>query len=93
MKTTLSNARDALRNALKNGAVGFASHAFDGMVDEGVDTFVVLDELHVALASGDVKRNAGGRGRWIAFGLYLAIVFEVVRPGVVVITVFEAQGR
>lgn len=91
MKMTLSNAREALRLALKSGSVGFAAHAFEGLHDEGVDEQVVTDELAVALAVGDVHKNESAAGRWIAFGVYLAISFEVRRPGVIVVTVFEAR--
>jgi len=90
---TLSAVREALRIALKNGAVSFAEHAFDGVEDEGVNERDVIAELRVAHATRDISRNRSHAGLWVAFGVYLAISFKVVEPSVVVITVFEARQR
>ena len=77
-----------IKRGLAAGTVVFVKpHAEDAMRDEMATKADVLDELAVACAAGDVKSSREHPERWIAFGLYLAVVVEL-NSGVVVVTVF-----
>jgi hypothetical protein len=92
-RVTVQEARAALTRALATGRVVVSGHA---MRDKGgLRTFSepeIRAELKVAAASGEVAHDHHGRGRFLAYGIELALVFEVQAPDVVVITAFLQGG-
>lgn len=92
-RTTLPQARNALKRALASGRVIVSSHATE---DKGglrrYDAAEVLTELETASATGEVDHNRAAPGRFLAYGVELTISFEVIAPNVVVVTVFEQGG-
>jgi hypothetical protein len=88
---TAAEALTALRKALVSGRVRLAEsiHIRESMDDEGIDFAGVIRELTVAVAHRDVHAARAHAGRFVAFGVRLVVVFEVL-DGVVVVTVFDA---
>lgn len=85
-----SQARAAIATALERGRVFFTRHALEAIADEGSDESTVIDELRVAVRDEEVRRDRRYPGRWLAFGVHLAVVVEIDEE-LCVITVFEAR--
>ena len=90
---TLPRAKVALQRALAAGRVVVRSHALEHK--GGLRTYdeaEILADLAVASEMGDVEHNRSAAGRFMAYGVELAMSFEVAPPNVVVVTVFEQGG-
>ena len=93
VRTTLPQAKVALQRALASGRVLVRAHATEEKFGlRKYDEIEVLAELQVASDSGDVDHNRSAPGRFIAYGVELAISFEIAAPNVIVVTVFEQGG-
>lgn len=90
---TRPKALAALRNAVASGNVRIAGHALERAEQRGWDVDDILNELEVAARWGEVGASDNSPGRWLAYGVYMVICFEVIAPNIVVITVFHQEGH
>ena len=92
-RLSLPQARIVLKKALASARVLVHPH---GTSDKGAlrtySEVLVLAELKTASENEDIDHNRSAPGRFIAYGVELAISFEVVAPNIVVVTVFEQGG-
>lgn len=92
-RTTLPQAKTALRKALASGRVLVSDHATE---DKGglrrYSEAEILAELETASRTGDIAPNRSVPGRFVGYGVELVVSFVVVAPSVVVVTVFEQGG-
>ena len=77
----------ALRKAVTVDTVRYSDHALEMIAFAGLDLAYAESELYYAAEQGFVGHNRNHSGRFIAHGRTTVSSFEVVAPGVVIVTI------
>jgi len=77
----------ALTKALTGDTVRFTEHALEMLTFAELDLVFVEAELRFAVHHGFVDYDRNSAGRFVAHGRATILVFEVVAPAVVVVTI------